>query len=73
AAVELVRASLEAGSSDNVTCVVADVLDEEAAGARADDHDDQQPMLVGAAAELRRRAPKGSRPTGIFRGHRSGD
>ena len=27
AAVELVRASLEAGSSDNVTCIVADVLD----------------------------------------------
>jgi serine/threonine protein phosphatase PrpC len=73
AAVELVRASLEAGSSDNVTCVVADVLDEEAAGARADDLDDLQPMLVGAAAELRRRAPKGPRPTGIFRGHRSGD
>ena len=29
AAVELVRASLEAGSSDNVTCVVADVVDTE--------------------------------------------
>ena len=28
AAVELVRASLEAGSSDNVTCIVADVVDE---------------------------------------------
>ena len=27
AAVELVRASLESGSSDNVTCIVADVLD----------------------------------------------
>ena len=29
AAVELVRASLEAGSTDNVTCVVADVVDAE--------------------------------------------
>ena len=64
AAVELVRASLEAGSSDNVTCVVADVLDEEAAGARADDLDDLQPMLVGAAAELRRRAAQGLPPHG---------
>ena len=73
AAVELVRASLEAGSSDNVTCVVADVLDEEGATARADELADLQPLLVGAAAELRRRPPKGPRPTGIFRGHRSGD
>ncbi|WP_193610076.1 PP2C family protein-serine/threonine phosphatase [Nocardioides lijunqiniae] len=70
AAVELVRASLEAGSSDNVTCLVADVVTEEAA---ADDpsYDALEPLLVGAAAELRRRAPraKGS----LFRGHRSGD
>src|SRR6478736_1474668 len=35
AAVELVRASLEAGSSDNVTCVVADVLEEAAPEADA--------------------------------------
>ncbi len=64
AAVELVRASLEAGSSDNVTCLVADVVDQPA-------DEDLQPQLVGAAAELRRRprAGKGS----LFRGHRSGD
>ena len=68
AAVELVRASLEAGSSDNVTCVVADVLD---ASTPVDD-DDPEPMLVGAAAELRRRAPR-NRQGSIFRGHRSGD
>jgi serine/threonine protein phosphatase PrpC len=67
AAVELVRASLEAGSSDNVTCVVADVITPEAAAA-----DEQyaalHPQLVGAAAELKRRMPRG-----LFRGHRSGD
>ena len=67
AAVELVRASLEAGSSDNVTCVVADVLSAEQAA--ADEHFNAlEPMLVGAAAELKRRMPRG-----LFRGHRSGD
>ncbi len=60
AAVELVRASLEAGSSDNVTCIVADVVPDEAA------LDDAEPQLVGAAAELRRRSR-------LFRGHRNGD
>jgi len=65
AAVELVRASLEAGSSDNVTCIVADVVD------GSTPIDEPQPVLVGAAAELRRRTrgAKGS----LFRGHRSGD
>ena len=71
AAVELVRASLEAGSSDNVTCVVADV--------KADDaevgHD--SPLIVGAAAELRRRGRSANRaagkPPSMFRGHRAGD
>jgi serine/threonine protein phosphatase PrpC len=65
AAVELVRASLEAGSSDNITCVVADVVDTEP-------DPDLQPLLVGAAADLPR---KGSGVTGrgLFRGHRSGD
>jgi protein phosphatase len=66
AAVELVRASLEAGSTDNVTCIVADVVP---AGT---DHEDEEqaPMVVGSAAELRRKA----RATGsFFRGHRSGD
>jgi len=67
AAVELVRASLEAGSSDNVTCVVADVLTEEQANDDAH-YATLEPMLVGAAAELKRRLPRG-----LFRGHRSGD
>src|SRR4051812_6766589 len=71
AAVELVRAALEAGTSDNVTCVVADVFDPE-----TDQNDDPSaaastgPMLVGAAAEQPRRTGAGS---GVFRGHRSGD
>jgi protein phosphatase len=43
AAVELVRASLTAGSADNVTCVVADVMDEELPP--------EDPMILGAAAE----------------------
>ena len=67
AAIELVRASLDAGSSDNVTCVVADVLTEEAAPSDTP-YDDLEPMVVGAAAELKRRMPRG-----LFRGHRSGD
>ncbi|MCL8026742.1 PP2C family protein-serine/threonine phosphatase [Nocardioides bruguierae] len=76
AAVELVRASLEAGSSDNVTCVVADVLTPEQAAERPE-LDDLMPMLVGAASELRRRSTRGGLAgglgTGLFRGHRSGD
>jgi len=66
AAVELVRASLEAGSTDNVTCIVADVREEAAP-------DDLQPLLVGAAADLPRRAQLGGAVGGLFRGHRSGD
>src|SRR3954447_19110144 len=71
AAVELVRAALDAGTSDNVTCVVADVFDP-----ATDQNDDPSaaastgPMLVGAAAEQPRRSGAGS---GVFRGHRSGD
>ncbi|MCW2767430.1 MAG: serine/threonine-protein phosphatase [Nocardioides sp.] len=70
AAVELVRASLEAGSSDNVTCIVADVLDPEADDSPA--LEDPEPLLVGAAAELRRRMPRAGKGS-LFRGHRSGD
>ena len=70
AAIELVRASLEAGSTDNVTCIVADVA-EEAPG------EDLQPLLVGAAADLPRRMAIGGGVAGavggLFRGHRSGD
>lgn len=66
AAVELVRASLEAGSSDNVTCVVADVIDTEPDPAL-------EPLLVGAAADLPRKGSGGGPGRGLFRGHRSGD
>ncbi len=63
AAVELVRASLAAGSTDNVTCLVADLVEGEPDLS-------VEPMLVGAAAELPRR---GRGVTGLFRGHRAGD
>jgi PPM family protein phosphatase len=68
AAVELVRASLDAGTTDNVTCIVADLVDD------ADEHSqgDQQPMLVGAAADLKRRLHVPTMPQ-LFRGHRAGD
>jgi protein phosphatase len=78
AVVELVRASLDASSTDNVTCVVADVVAAPAAGAEDGATDGeaaalppsgQKSMLVGAAAEQPRRA--GARS--FFRGHRSGD
>lgn len=65
AAIEMVRASLDAGSSDNVTCVVAEVLPAEAGATTATD---LAPMVVGAAAEMKRRLPRA-----LFRGHRSGD
>ncbi|MGI8676763.1 MAG: PP2C family protein-serine/threonine phosphatase [Nocardioidaceae bacterium] len=45
AAVELVQAALEAGSSDNITCVVAEAVTDAPAGQSS------APMLVGAAAE----------------------
>ena len=66
AAVELVRASLEAGSTDNVTCVVADVVDTEP-------DPPLEPLLVGAAADLPRRIPLSGAVGSLFRGHRSGD
>lgn len=75
AAVELVRASLEAGSSDNVTCLVADVVADQTGTTEdgtARTPATLEPLLVGAAAELPRRATRG-RGAGLFRGHRSGD
>nr|WP_272496331.1 protein phosphatase 2C domain-containing protein [Nocardioides sp. B-3] len=67
AAVELVRASLEAGSSDNVTCIVAEVVETAPEPAI-------EPLLVGAAADLPRRlASTGATRARVFRGHRSGD
>lgn len=68
AVVELVRASLEAGSSDNVTCVVADVVPE---GDR--EPVDTTPLLVGAASDLPRRRTGLAGSSTLFRGHRSGD
>lgn len=44
AADELVNASLGAGSTDNITCVVADVV-------AASDRSEEAPILVGAVAE----------------------
>ncbi|MDP3970019.1 MAG: protein phosphatase 2C domain-containing protein [Nocardioides sp.] len=71
-AVELVRAALDAGSSDNVTAVVADVIDPAAAAAVDPETDAAATtgaMLVGAAAEQ----PRKPGPRGLFRGHRAGD
>ncbi len=64
AAVELVRASLEAGSTDNVTCIVAEVI------AQAPEPP-LEPLLVGSAAELPRKST--GAVARAFRGHRSGD
>lgn len=64
AAVELVRASLEAGSTDNVTCIVADVVPAE------EEAEPATPVVVGSAADMRRR-PRAA--TSFFRGHRAGD
>jgi serine/threonine protein phosphatase PrpC len=66
AVTELIRASLEAGSSDNVTCVVADVIE------GSEPSEVAAPVLVGAAAELPRPKTPGGMGS-IFRGHRSGD
>ena len=68
AAVELVRASLEAGSSDNVTCLVADLVE----GSPDDLPTQDTPLLVGAAADMRRRT-RGNKSGSLFRGHRAGD
>jgi serine/threonine protein phosphatase PrpC len=73
AVVELVRASLDAGSSDNITCVVADVVDVDTpVDAETMASTATGPMLVGAAAEQPRRAGGAASKT-FFRGHRSGD
>jgi protein phosphatase len=69
AAVELVRASLEAGSSDNVTCLVADLVE----GSPDDPATQDTPLLVGAAADMRARRTRGAKAGSLFRGHRAGD
>ncbi|MET0837375.1 MAG: protein phosphatase 2C domain-containing protein [Marmoricola sp.] len=60
-AVALISAALDAGSSDNVTVVVADVVDDDA----VDDEDTSAsavtgPLIVGAAAEAPRRRSLGA-------------
>jgi PPM family protein phosphatase len=56
AAVSLITASLDAGSSDNVTVVIADVLDDDTAeDAETSAAAVTGPLLVGAAAEAPRR------------------
>ena len=77
AAVELVRASLEAGSSDNVTCLVADAVEGAVDGAPDDPTTQTAPLLVGAAADMKARRTRATktapRTTSLFRGHRAGD
>ncbi|MBO0841739.1 MAG: serine/threonine-protein phosphatase [Nocardioides sp.] len=68
AAVELVRVALDSGSTDNVTCVVADVVPAEQPVT-----EEKQPQLVGAAAELRRKVTKTGQMSALFLGHRRGD
>lgn len=70
AAVTLVSSSLEAGSSDNVTVVVADLVSDDALTDGKDDGTSAAaatgPMLVGAAAEAPRgRAPGSARSTPV--------
>ena len=71
AAVELVRAAIEAGSTDNVTCLVAEVRPD--TSEEDDTSDPLPPIVVGAAADLRRKGRGGGQGSRIFRGHRSGD
>jgi PPM family protein phosphatase len=72
AAGELVRASLDAGSTDNVTCLVADVVE------RTNADTGQAPMVVGAAADAHRPGSRigyagRSRTAPLFRGPRGSD
>ena len=69
AAVELVRASLEGGSSDNVTCLVADLVE----GSPDDPATQNTQLLVGAAADMRARRTRSTKAGSLFRGHRAGD
>lgn len=64
-AVELIRAALEAGSTDNITSVVADVI-----GPEDELPDDLEPLLVGAATEQPRRSGRGTAAVlgGLLRG-----
>src|SRR5262245_5946074 len=57
AVVALVRAALDAGSNDNVTCILAEVVDEEFTA--------HHPLIVGAAAEQLSRGSDTSRQAPI--------
>lgn len=61
AAEALIQLALRAGGPDNVTCIVADVLESSFHGASASPHADTQyiemPVTVGAAAEQRGNLP----------------
>jgi protein phosphatase len=58
AVVALVRAALDAGSNDNVTCILAEVVDEEFTA--------HHPLIVGAAAEQLSRGSDTSRQAPII-------
>lgn len=60
AATELVRLALVARTTDNVTCVVGEIVE---TGAATDDDADAEPLLVGAAAEQPRPRRVGARTT----------
>ena len=59
AATGLVQAALDAGGRDNVTCVVADVVDAEPVVGTG--------MLIGAARDLAQRRRPRARPAGPLR------
>jgi protein phosphatase len=63
--VELITHALEAGSNDNVTCVVADVIETQPSSG-------DNPQLVGAAAELAQGGTGRGEPTVVVPGHGSG-
>lgn len=58
AVVALVRAALDAGSNDNVTCILAEVVDEEFTA--------HHPLIVGAAAEQLSRGSDTSRQAPVI-------
>lgn len=64
--VDLITRALEAGSHDNVTCVVADVVQTQPASG-------QEPQLVGAAAELGQGSTGRAEPTVDVRGEGDDD
>lgn len=74
AAIELVRLALEAPTTDNVTCVIGEIVED--AGAGEDPASDAQPLLVGSAAEQARpptgQSANGAAGSGPARG-RAGD